>query len=100
MNSKHASECNRHHIPWEAGPDDLFSVRRCAHLGDRFVVEIRATQWEGGFIDYVEDLPDGEVLVEGHSAYDYSQNKDREGIWEALIERMMRDDPPDTEKST
>lgn len=96
------SECRRHRLPSQYDPaSGPYYVKRCAHFGERFVVEIkRGDGIIGGVVDYVEDVSDGEVIVEGHAAVSYETGQDREGIWEWLVERMMADDPPDPEKGT
>lgn len=95
--------CTRHFASPDPNTKRSYYAKRCMHVGNRFVVEIRPTQWDGGFVDYVEDLPDGEVIVEGHSALNYGAGEDPEtdewgdradDLWDYLTKRMMAGDPP------
>ncbi len=78
-------ECERH-------PRDYFGknfqVERCAHFGNRFVIQIEwngKTCPRGPAVDYVEDLPDGEVLVEEHRGAD---------MFPVMEIKMLGDIPP------
>lgn len=90
-----ATECTRHGLPWQPTGDwyQPYYVARCSHYGRRFVVDIRNA--ESGFVivDYVEDLPDGDVLVEAHSP----ASEDVGTCWDRLVARMLADDPPQPE---
>ena len=101
------SECKRHSDPTHIRPDSSpWYVRRCAHLGNRFVVEIRHVDGTPrGFIDYVEDILDadgkwtGECNVEGNSVGDwdsvtkaYVENLE---AWDAMNEKMLAGIPPE-----
>lgn len=90
MNNR--AECDRHFpfvpdpTPGTTGyPMFPYHTVRCTHLGNRFVVETanQASGWR--FVDYVETLPDGEVVVET-------------GEWEALVAQMERGEPPMPER--
>ncbi len=70
-------------------------VRRCCHLGNRCVIESRIAGHQQGFIDYVEDLPDGDLICEPGLLLD------RGGLdkaWLRAIERMKRGDAPVVER--
>lgn len=86
------SECRRHGIPTVPTTGVPYYVARCAHFGERFVVQINAN--DSGFIivDYVEDLPDGDVLVEGHYPGLFDEELDE--LWQELTARMLANDPP------
>lgn len=87
-----ATECERHAPPHFSGN---YIVVRCAHFGTRFVVEFRTSLPDRHFMDYVEDLPDGDVLVQ--AGYVPVENSD--DVWDYLHRCMMAGIPPDPELS-
>lgn len=86
------SECERH-VFWH-GPG--YRVVRCTHIGERFVMH-----GEHGScyvaVDYVEDLPDGGVIVEGTDWYEPEPDA-VEATWDDKVSRMRADIPPDPER--
>ncbi len=84
--------CPRHKGQWHE--------RRCYHLGNRFVDWVQMDEWDGRpggggwscFIDYVEDLPDGGVIVEPNHANNPEQ---AEELWQRQVAKMCRGEPPD-----
>jgi len=81
-----ASECTRHglHPTREKHkPDDWF-VYRCFHIDQRFVVDIRCDRWRAVHCDYVEDLPNGDLIVEPGDEDD----------WELFTSRLLVGDGP------
>lgn len=90
------TDCARH--PKETNSDDAFAWNylRCAHVGNRFVVETRNEVIGASHIDYVEDLADGEVAVEPHGSSHVHKNDsqaDRDAIYNALVARLIAGDP-------
>ena len=82
------NECRRHAFPsvFESRVRPHY-VRRCAHLGNRFVVEI-VNGYEGSaFVDYVQERP---FLVETH----YRSDGDTDELWDRLNERMLAGKAP------
>lgn len=73
----------------ERGHGDVALVR-CAHFQNRFVVEIAGTSSESHFIDYVEDMPDGSVVVEGYWVAPERQPE----MWALLNAKMLEGEPP------
>ncbi len=66
-------------------------VRRCCHLGNRYVAEMRLHGEEKGYIDYVEDAADGGLIVEPGGPLD------RVGLqveWDRQIARMRAGEAP------
>jgi len=91
MTEMQQTECERHPTLDYFGPGT--TIFKCAHLGPRFVIAM------GGilgafFVDYVEDLSDGEVLVEAHFSMD-----EWETAFDALETLMLFDVPPNPERS-
>jgi len=80
-------------------------IRRCAHLGDRYVAELRikpgtavgqplalaSATWDSGYIDYSEDLPDDDMIVEGHR---FETREEAATLWEEMTGRMLRGEAP------
>lgn len=68
-------------------------VKRCTHVDNRFVVEIRGTPpWADSlWVDYVEDRPGGGVTVEAHSPSEETVDT----TWGELVEKMLAGEPPD-----
>lgn len=85
------AKCDRHFSFHPTGDPFLpwYSVR-CLHIDNRFLVEVgNEPHPDWGFVDYVEERPDGTLVVE----------TDREqGGWERLGERIRAGDPPKGEK--
>jgi hypothetical protein len=66
-------------------------VQRCAHLGNRYVSEMRWPPTRtAGFMDYVNDDPDNWYL----EGYYFDNACHAENLWKALNERMQSGDPP------
>ncbi len=84
--------CPRHRGEWHE--------RRCYHLGNRFVDWVQMDNWDGRpggggwscFIDYVEDLPEGGVIVEPNHANNAGE---AEELWQRQVAKMYRGEPPD-----
>jgi hypothetical protein len=82
--------CERHR--------DVWLCRRCCHLGNRFVAWVdsegisRGSWW--AHIDYVEDLPDGEVLVEPGHADTLEAALE---LWDDMVAVMKSGRPPNPE---
>lgn len=102
-NRTHQGECTRGHgIPFgltcpnaakyglPAGRGYLYYWSRCAHVEETFIVEIRNSNDEITFLDYVLDLPNGEVVVEGHSPDEESLAR----YWEILEEKLRKRERP------
>lgn len=78
-------DCAGRHFSFEPTGDKVapWYTVRCLHIGRRFVVEIgHEFHPEWGFVDYVEDLPDGTTLVENGRLDD----------WDGLVERTRAGD--------
>lgn len=73
-----AWECTRH-FTWDKSHATVAYTVRCMHLGSRFVVEIHSVDSDFVVIDYVEDLPNGDVLVED----------DETGGWDHHVAKML-----------
>lgn len=86
--------CPRHKDHW------IF--KRCAHLGSRFVVWSQMIDWTAkigwsAYIDYVEDLPDGDVIVQGN----YTRNQEQaEEMWALMVKLMESGEAPNPERGT
>jgi hypothetical protein len=85
-------ECARHGFPFgrkNAGSvPGRYYVRRCAHLGNRFIVEIRSNRPASQYaiLDYVEDAtPGGAEIIE---AYDTMTDEQADATWARLYARM------------
>jgi hypothetical protein len=92
MTIRPVADCTRHFVDNHNG---MYYAHRCMHIGNRFVVEIRSR--ESGFVvvDYVEDLPNGDVLVEG-----YDPNPEYvDRIWERLTGYLLAGCPPNKQRS-
>jgi hypothetical protein len=98
------AECKRHGFPnspprfwdWHTG-EAPFYVSRCAHFGNRFIVELRNVVTSSVYCDYVEDLEVTEgddVIVESHYR---SDDIGIDALWEHLESRLLADDPPNPE---
>lgn len=90
------AECPRHGLPWTPSMkrEEPYYVVRCAHIGSRFVVNIRS--WDLGFnsIDFVEDLPGGDLIIEPCHSNDAS---DAAMIFASLCARMLAGESPQPE---
>ncbi len=83
--------CERH--------KDRHEIRRCAHLGNRFVAWVQLDDWLKPedwccFVDYVEDKPDGGIIVEPSHTHTV---EDAQVLWQEQIEKMQAGIPPDPE---
>jgi hypothetical protein len=86
------TECERHRGFAPVSSRSSYKVTRCAHIGQRFVVQIEPV--DGHYfttVDYVEDLSDGDVVVEAYSP----QREDVDAVWDDLVAKMRADVPPD-----
>lgn len=84
------AECTRHGFTHEPtnNPHQPYYVERCSHIGSRFVVQIRS-QFSGFvMVDYVEDVPGGDMVIEAH------EPTDADATWDWLNQRMADGDPP------
>lgn len=91
------SECRRHRFPMTPGPGDTIYTPRCVHLGNRFIVEFRSTRLPGGCVDYVEDLPNGDLICESHSFWEDVPAfglPSVDALWNQLEERMREGNGP------
>ena len=100
-----AAECPWHGLRapcCEEPVHNCWWIVRCAHLDNRFVVAMRNRRGTC-FVDYVEDLPDGDLLVEPHTACFHGGLSDvplgyNEGavnrLFEELERKMLAGEPP------
>ncbi len=84
-----ADFCDRHKT--------ISLVRRCCHLGNRFVIEMRRGDEAYRTVDFVEDLPDGGVLVEADCCWDEQQ---AQVIWDWQVERLKNGETPVPERGS
>ena len=85
--------CERH-SPSQFGAN--LAVVRCAHWSNRFVVEFRTSFQGWHFIDYVEDLPDDDVLMQAN----YVPMGKWDEVWSYLHGLMMAGVSFDPEATT
>ena len=87
------SECPRHDDPLRPGNllPSRYTVARCDHLGDRFVVQSDYCKSPLTWVDYVEDLPDGTVLVESRALVYAAEIA---AVWDAFVAKMLAGIPP------
>lgn len=91
------SECPRHG-PQAVIPPDIplpWVARRCSHYGSRFVVELHCAPLGYSHVDYVEDLPGGDVVVENHTVFGNQPMTDT--VWDSLVAKMLAGVPPDSD---
>ena len=91
-------ECARGHGDLNAPP---YHIVRCAHLGDLFVMEGGRNYPSGGYhyVDYVQDLPDGRVVVEHFVCWsDLVLPPEITQEWDNFHARMLAGDGPRWEK--
>lgn len=87
-----ATECPRHRFGSAA------TIERCCHIGARFVVQATSPRTGYVMVDYVEDLPDGGLVIETNDWYE-PNSEAIDLIWQRAVERMRADDPPNAERS-
>lgn len=97
MTAARHDECFRHGFPYTPSgrPGEPWYVVRCSHVGPRFVVHLRDHQTGYNIVDYVEDLPDGEVIVEACGGLDDDASA---RAFDRLVARMVAGDPPRPEE--
>lgn len=87
-------ECRRHGFPYgaEAAKPGGFYVSRCAHVDNRFVVEIKPEDGHPFItVDYVEDDDNGYPhLIQPHSA---ETQDEADELWEALTADLREGAP-------
>jgi hypothetical protein len=82
------SECPMH-TNFSANPN--FRVVRCSHLGSRYVIETAHADGSPLGLDYVEEFPDGGILLEPYTG----SCRDLDAAWDRFVARMRQDIPPD-----
>lgn len=74
-------------------------IRRCAHLGNRFVAWVQLDDWLmpdrwNAFVDFVEDVCGGNVIVEPGYAETFDGAMQ---LWNEQVAKMQRGEPPNPE---
>lgn len=98
------NECSRHSTRLITDVLSWINLR-CSHYRGRFVVETKSPDvWQDQtprdptyFIDYVEDLPDGSVIVEAYSllSVNLPTINERDTLYNVLVQKMLDNVSPD-----